>query len=98
VCERAVAVVAVRNDAAAVVRRLEALGKEARRVGVEQIDRLEIGAAEEIREAVVVVIEGDGRDRGQVAVESRRLSDVPELAAPRILEELVMAESHDQQA
>ena len=95
--ERAVAVVVVRDDAAAVVRRLEALGKEARRVGVEQIDRLEIGADEEIREAVVVVIEGDGRDRVQVAVESRRLGDVPELAAPQILEELVMAESHDQQ-
>ena len=84
-------------SAAAVVGGLEALGEEARGLGAEDVDRLEVAAHEEVDVAVAVVVEGDGGDGVGVAVEPRLAGDVLEAAVPLIVEELVVAEAHHEE-
>ena len=77
------------GDAAAVVGRFEALREKPRRRRVKDIHRLEVGAEEQIRIAVVVVVEGDGGDRVHIAVETGGLGDVLELAVAQVLEQML---------
>ncbi len=73
--------VAVEGHAAAVLGGLEALGEEARRLRLEEVDRLEVGAHEQVEAAVAVGVEGEGGEGVGVGVEPGLARHLAEAAA-----------------
>ena len=96
-------VVAIDGHAAAIGRVLEALGEEPRRLGIEEVDRSEVVAEEEVRIAVEVIVEGDRQDRVEIArAEAGHDRDVGEAdtavgCCAEILVQQILAEPDHQQ-